>query len=216
MNDTKLEVLAGHYSDTFAFIQATLKKRDRLFAGVLLILFVMLFQLYAPSESSTFISKLVAEKLGADEGINFIYIQSTVWFVLLAASVKYFQAVILVERQYNYIHSLEMTLSADYGGESFTREGASYLAEYPLFLHWTSFLYTVLFPTILVLISGAKIFFEFKVFGCSEFLIWFNALIFLFLLVSIGLYLKVIHFKKESEETRGSGDAAGGPAPPRR
>ena len=200
LDDAKLDVLAGHYSETSELIQVSLKKRDRLFAGVLLILFVMLFQLYAPSESTAFFSELMAEKMGASEGINFIYIQSAIWFVLLAVTIKYFQTVVFGERQYDYIHSLEETISAEYGGQAFTREGSSYLEDYPAFSKWTSFLYTVLFPAILVIVSAAKIVNEFRVFGRSELLVWFNALMFLFLLISVGLYIKMLHFSKKPDK----------------
>jgi hypothetical protein len=200
LDGTKLEVLSEHYSDTFSAIQSSLKKRDRLFAGMLTLLFLMLFQLYAPAETSNFIAELIADKLESNEQVNFVYVQSAIWFVLLAASVKYFQTVVLIERQYDYIHSLEAIISVEYDGQAFTREGASYLEDYPAFLNWASFLYTVLFPAILVAVSVTKIINEFWITGYAEPLIWFNALMFLFLLVSVGLYLNVLHSKKESTQ----------------
>lgn len=196
MGDTKLEVLAEHYSNTFSAIQAGLKKRDKLFASMLILLFVMLIQLYAPTESSDFIAKLIAEKLESDEQVNFIYVQSALWFILVAASVKYFQTVVLINRQYDYIHSLESIISIEYEGQAFTREGAAYLKNYPAFLNWASFLYTVFFPAIFVVITAAKIFNEFRISGGAEPLVWFDALMFLFGLVSVGLYLTVLHFNR--------------------
>ena len=202
LDDTKIEVLAEHYSDTFSFIQSGLKRRDRLFAGILLVLFIMLFQLYAPAESSQLISNFVATKLATGEPINFNYVQSAIWFVLLAAAIKYFQAVILVERQYDYIHMLEATINAEYGGHVFTREGAAYLKDYPAFLIWASFLYTILFPAILALVSTTKIFYEFNNAEAGNRLVWFDGLMFVFLAVSTGLYLAVIHSKSKDNDER--------------
>ena len=204
LDGTKLEVLSDHYSNSYAGIQASLKKRDRLFAGTLALLFLMVFQLYAPTESSNFFAELIAEKLDTSETVKFIYVQSAIWFVLLAAAIKYFQIVISIERQYKYIYSLESIISIEYDGQAFTREGASYLAEYPAFLNWASFLYTVLFPAILVVVSATKIVYEIQKLGFGEPLIWFNGLMFTFLVISILLYLLGLHSKKRihHDETR--------------
>ena len=199
-DDSKLEILAGHYSDTFAAIQTSLKRRDRLFAGILILLFIMLFQLYAPQEALALISSIVADTLGSEGAVKYDYVQSALWFVLLASSIKYFQTVILVERQYNYIHQLESIISPEYGGDAFTREGASYLQDYPKFLNWAAFLYTILFPAILMLVSTAKIIVEFVGAGFNNYLVWFDGLMFLFLIVSVVLYMSVIHSKKKEPE----------------
>ena len=58
----------------------------------------------------------------------------------------------------------------------------------------------MLFPVILVVVSVTKIISEFRIAGYAEPLIWFNAPMFLFLLVSIGLYLNVLHSKKEGTQ----------------
>lgn len=193
----KLQILSEHYTHTFDFLQSHLKKRDRLFIGVLLLIVVMLFQIYTPDETSGLISQLISNKLGLTTPINFLYIQSVIWFALLALVIKYFQSVVFIERQYNYIHALENILSEQYGGGAFTREGVSYLKDYPAFLNWASFLYTVLFPTILVVVVTSKIFSEYKQYGYGEILFWFNLLIFIFISISTALYLYVIHFKKK-------------------
>ena len=143
----------------------------------------MLFQIYTPTEASKIISQLVIEQIGLTSQINFLYIQSIIWFILLAIVIKYFQSVIFIERQYSYLHSLENILSEDYKDGAFTREGKSYLNNYPVFLNWASFLYTILFPAILAIVTASKIIGEYKQYGCSEILVWFNGLIFLFILL---------------------------------
>lgn len=197
MDTTKLQILSEHYTHTFDFLQSYLKNRDRLFLGVLSILIVMLFQIYTPNEASGFITQLISGKLALKAPINFLYIQSVIWFILLAIVIKYFQSVVFIERQYSYIHSLENILSSQYGDGAFTREGDSYLNDYPVFLNWASFLYTILFPAILVAVVISKLISEYKQYGCSEVLIWFNFLIFLFIIISVALYLYVIHIKKK-------------------
>ena len=157
LDNTKLQILSEHYTHTFDFLQSHLKKRDRLFMGVLLVLIVMLFQIYTPNEASGLITQLISNKLELKTPINFLYVQSIIWFVLLAIVIKYFQSVVLIERQYSYIHSLENILSKQYGDGAFTREGDSYLNDYPVFLNWASILYTILFPALLVVVILSKI-----------------------------------------------------------
>jgi hypothetical protein len=197
LDTAKLQILSEHYTHTFDFLQSHLKKRDRLFIGVLLLIIVMLFQIYTPDETSSVITQLISTKLDLKTPINFLYVQSVIWFVLLAIVIKYFQSIVFIERQYGYIHALENILSSQYGDGAFTREGDSYLNEYPVFLNWASFLYTILFPTILVVVITSKIISEYKQYGIGEILIWFNFLIFIFISISIALYLYVIHFKKK-------------------
>lgn len=197
MDNEKLQILSGHYTHTFDFLQSHLKKRDRLFIGVLFLMIVMLFQIYTPNETSSLITQFISSKLGLTAPIKFLYIQSIIWFILLAIVIKYFQSVVFIERQYSYIHSLESILSSQYKDGAFTREGDSYLNDYPIFLTWASFLYAILFPTILVIVVSSKIISEFKQYGCNEVLIWVNFLFYLFIFISIALYVFVMHPKKK-------------------
>jgi len=198
MDFDKLQILSEHYSHTFDFLQTHLKKRDKLFMWVLLILVIMLFQIYTPSEASNLITQLIKNKLEIKTSINLLYIQSIIWFVLLAVVIKYFQSVIFIERQYSYLHSLEDLLSSEYQEAAFTREGKSYLSNYPAFLNWASFLYTILFPAILAVITTTKIVSECKQHGFNGVLVWFNILVFVFLIISLALYTYGIHFKTKS------------------
>lgn len=201
MDTAKFQVLSEHYAQTFDLLQGHLKRRDRTFAGVLLLLIIMLFQLFTPDEASNLMTDIVSNKLGLETPIDFLYVLSVVWFVLLASTTKYFQSVILIERQYEYVSALEGELNSHYEGVEFTREGKSYSSNYPAFLNWASFLYTVLFPAILAIVVTAKIIGEFSQYGSSEFLVWFNGMIFVFIGISTLLYLRAIHFGKKEEDS---------------
>ncbi|GAH53543.1 unnamed protein product, partial [marine sediment metagenome] len=131
LTDTKLQILAEHYKETFDFLQKNLKQRNRLFLYVLCILILMLFQLYTPQEASNLMSQFISSKLNLSEQMNMLFVQSIIWFGLLATTLKYFQSVVFIERQYNYIHQLEEQLSKEYEKKAFTREGDSYLKDYP-------------------------------------------------------------------------------------
>ena len=197
LTDTKLQILADHYKNTFDLLQDSLKQRNRLFLYVLCILILMLFQLYTPQEASHLIAQFISSKLNISTQMNTLFIQSIIWFGLLATTLRYFQSVVFIERQYNYIHQLENSLSKEYENNAFTREGDSYLEDYPALLNWASCLYTIIFPVILLIISSLKIISECRMLGFREILIWFNATIFLFITISVILYLIVLHFKKK-------------------
>ncbi len=195
-DDTKLEILSEHYKNTFDFLQKNLKQRNRLFLFVLCILILMLFQLYTPQEASNLMSQFISSKLNLSEQMNMLFVQSIIWFGLLATTLKYFQSVVFIERQYNYIHQLEEQLSKEYEKKAFTREGDSYLKDYPKLLNWASCLYTIFFPVILLIISSFKIVSECKLLGFKQILVWFNVAIFLFIIISVILYLIALHVKK--------------------
>ena len=195
-DDTKLEILSEHYKNTFDFLQKNLKQRNRLFLYVLCILILMLFQLYTPQEASNLMSQFVSSKLNLSEQMNMLFVQSIIWYGLLATTLKYFQSVVFIERQYNYIHQLEEQLSKEYEEKAFTREGVSYLKDYPKLLSWASCLYTIFFPVILLIISIFKIVSECKLLGFKQILVWFNVAIFLFIAISVILYLIALHVKK--------------------
>ena len=105
--DTKLEVLNAHYENTFEGIQATLKRRDRFFAWIVVFVVLLLLQLVAPEEIDQILTSVARDRLGLAEAPDISVIGSAIWFVILGLVVRYFQTVVHVERQYEYIHGIE-------------------------------------------------------------------------------------------------------------
>ena len=148
-DDTKLEVLNDHYKETVAEFKKTGKSRDINFLIVLALLGVMAFQFVSPDQSQSILTKVINSHLGTDATLSVSLLGSLVWAAMLFAAIRYFQAVINIEKQYNYSHDLEQLLSKNYGGKAFTREGKSYLKDYPIFSKWVHFIYRTLFPLLL-------------------------------------------------------------------
>lgn len=195
-DDARLQALHAHYLDTFAHIQATLRQRDRLFLFILILISVMLLQMVAPEESERAISEVVGAKLGLSTPLDISVLGSVIWFALLALVVRYFQAVVHLERQYDYIHDVEDQLSRSFDGKAFTREGQAYLGNYPLFSRWTWVLYTILFPGLLIAVLGLKLgteVYRSETFGLR---IAFDAVAFAAVFVSTVLYLALVHFRR--------------------
>ena len=200
LDTERLRILSELYAHTCDRLQSHLKRRDRLLASVLLLIVIMLFYIYTPAEAAGVLSQFVSAKLGLETPVDLLFIQSTIWFALLAMVIKYFQSVVFIEREYGYIHALEGVLSRYYSDRAFTREGASYLDNYPMFLNWASFLYTMLIPAILLVVVVSKIAAEINQYGCAEPLVWFNTLIYVCLCSSVVLYLYAIHSRSKSDE----------------
>ncbi len=196
MEDAKLQLLHDHYKDTFFYIQEYIKLRDRLFLFILIVVTLMLFQVHSPSEFGEAVSQFITKKLELKSPINITFIGSILWFGLLSLVIRYFQTVVHIERQYKYIHQIEEQLSAEYANKVFTREGKSYLNDYPLFSSWAWILYTIVFPTFLVGLVIVKIVGEICQAGSISLLISVNVTIALFIVLSTLFYLLLVHFKK--------------------
>ena len=94
-----------------------------------------------------YVNKATGIKLGKSAD----FISTLLWLLLLGFTTKYYQVVLEIERQYEYLHSLEDKLNGYYPETKvFTREGKSYLSKYPLFSNWVWLLYTVFFPSLII------------------------------------------------------------------
>ena len=194
--DKKVEILHEHYIDTFNHIRNAVNQRDRYFAYILIIVTIMLLQVVAPKDTDSAIGKLVAEKLSLSGTFSLSVIGTILWFVLLGFVIRYYQTVIFLERQYKYIHSVEALLAENYGGAAFTREGKSYLSDYPPFSKWTWLLYTIVFPLLLVLILALKLMTEFCRVSIINWQVAFDTLTFGLICVSVVLFLISLHRNK--------------------
>jgi hypothetical protein len=157
MSDVKLTVLSEHYRDTQKILENNVKARDQYFFFTLVILAVMAFQLFSPHQSGNVLNEFIKDKLGTETSVSLVYITSILWFSLLAILVRYFQIVINLEKQYNYMHTLEGVLSREYSSKVFTREGKSYLKAYPRFSEWMHIVYRYIFPVLFVIAVTIKI-----------------------------------------------------------
>lgn len=200
--ETEMEVLHDHYKDSFAHIREYIGIRDRLLLFILILITLMLFDLFSPEESSAVMSQFICSKFGLETPVNISFLGNILWFGMVALCVKYFQTVIYIERQYAYLEKIEGALNSKFGGDLFTREGKSYLRNYPLFSDWSHILYTVIFPVILFAVLFSKITNEIGKVGKFSWFLSFNVIAFVCVAVSIGLYLISFHLKRRKEEDK--------------
>jgi len=194
--DTKLEVLNDHYKDSFGHLQQFIKRRDWLFFLILAVIALMLFQVFSPGEASATISQFISKRLDVSATINITVIGSVMWFGLLGLLLRYFQTLVHIERQYDYIHALEERLNQAFADDrAFTRESKSYLTSYPLFSIWAWFLYTIVFPVLLMTIIVYKIISEAKTPTITKGLFAFDCAAAICIIISTLLYLHLMHFE---------------------
>ena len=151
MEEAKFNNLCSHYKDTFDIHRASIKQRDTLFYGLLIILAVFTLQLSSTEVVVSVVNDYVNKTTGIKLGKSADFISTLLWLLLLGFTTRYYQVVLGIERQYGYLHALEKKLNGYYPeSKAFTREGKSYLSKYPLFSNWIWLLYTVFFPSLII------------------------------------------------------------------
>lgn len=187
MKELKAQILYDHYKDTFAYLREYLKRRDKLFSLVVVVLTMMFLQITSLVDSTKLASKYISIKLGFTISLSRDFFDSLLWFVLFSFVLKYYQATILIERQYDYIHKIEEHLTTCLKKKLIYREGSAYLKNYPLFSSWAHFVYTKIFPLLLIIVVLVKIISEIKVCERIEISILLNVMFAIMILISVLL-----------------------------
>jgi hypothetical protein len=166
MSEALANLLYDHYKDTFSHIRERERQRDRLFLIVLGLVALVLFQLH----HSLLLQQAVTELTIAGFKLNlskipFSVLLSASWMFLAVFLVRYYQVVIHIEKQYDYLHPLESRLSRALGeDESICRESSGYTTKKASFFrHWVWVFYTGLFPFIILASVGWAMLLEWKV-----------------------------------------------------
>ena len=198
MEPSELALLHEHYRDTCTVMQHHRGARDRYFYFVLATVAVVLFDVVAPQDFSVVIGEALKAKLSLSVAPNLAYLRSIVWFLLLGLTIRYCQTALLVERQYEYVHHLEAQLSKHVQG-GFTRESVAYLSNYPLFLHWAHYLYTLVSPLLLVGVVVAWTRVQIPGWPPWPGLVWFDCAVSVAIVVSVVLYLIGFHLHRKTD-----------------
>lgn len=198
MPDTT-SILYDHYKDTCAIIGEAIKRRDRALLFVIVAVAFFAFQTIFPSTADLAVADYLNFKFGLTLGINLSVIGNVVWTLILLFTVRYFQTAVFVERQYTYLHQLEDKLNNAIGQNLITREGKSYLANYPWFSDWMWMIYTIILPALLFFVTCVKIVAEWLISLGEDYTfgLFFNTGIFVLVAISTGLYVGMLHFKKK-------------------
>jgi hypothetical protein len=195
-DDCRLEVRAKHYEDSFSKIESLTKQRGWLFVASLVGTATLLLPVFSDQSLGVLLGEVVASKLGITTKLDTGYVVASARIGLLWILVRYFQTSIWIDRQYPYLHALELELNKEVGGVAFSREGRTYLEGAPKFNRWSHFLYFWLFPIAFVFSMALMIIAEWRGPRSGQLLLWIDTTTCLLMIVSTVLYVLQIHFKK--------------------
>ena len=191
MSEALANVLHDHYKDTFSHIRERERQRGRLFLIVLGLIALVLFQLH----HSLLLQQAVTEVSIAGFKLNlskipFPVLLSTSWMFLAVFLLRYYQVVIHIEKQYDYLHPLESRLSKALGEDgSIRRESIGYTTKKAsLFRHWVWFFYTGLFPVVVLASIGWALLLEWNATLIPMVHKCFDSALALMVLLSLVLY----------------------------
>ena len=195
IEDTQLEVLSSHYSETFSLLKQSVEKRDRLFVYILAVVLALLLYMRAPSAIGDWLNSFVSRQAGqgvsaTSQGfIDDSFIGIILGIGLLSLSHTYFQTVLHIERQYNYVYQLEKQLSHYFEEKAFIREGKHYRDHKRKFSLWTKVIFWYLFPLLFLAFNVFWMIFLLKNPNVSMPFKAANGLVTLSTLISLGYYL---------------------------
>lgn len=199
------ELIYDNYKESFALSKKAQSDRDRFFI-ILVVLIAILFMLFIdPNTTGTILNGFIKEKLKVDIAYSVYIIQSLVWFLLLYFTMRYYQKVIYIERQYYYLHNIESIMSKEISS-TFNREGGNYLEQYPLFSDFIDLIYKWIFPILYIAIITIKILSEWKVYN-NLMNILLNSLLALLIISMTTLYFIFLHpclIKRKTDKTNNS------------
>lgn len=194
--EKKLEILYDHYKDSFSYLYGYLKQREKLFLFVLIVVFLQFLQISFSEQYLLAFNSFVEQKINFNFSVGKGFLNNLLWFLLFSISLRYFQTNVLINRQYDYLHNLEEKICIKIEEEKYiSREGNEYLENYPLFSNWTHFVYTWIFPILLILVSLAKIILEISGEEKCSFSLLMGGIFFFSVLITTILYLLQIHKK---------------------
>jgi hypothetical protein len=149
--EEKLAVLHDHYKETFQLIREREKQRDQLFFYIISLVGALFLSTQYPSFIPTIVELSQGDAKLNLAAIPVAVISSVFWMILFAVSLRYCSYTVLIDRQYSYLHTLEDKISPLLGDtDIYRREGKVYNDNYPAVSWWVWFVYTLVFPTLLV------------------------------------------------------------------
>lgn len=145
-DEVKYSTLYDHYKETISYLKGDLAKRDKLTWILFSLLIVYFLVEFKTVESINIANFIVKDKLGESILINYNLLVTAMLLSILLITMKYFQLCLNIEKQYSYIHNIEDKLNSISEERLITREGYSYLKEYPLLSALLHRIYVVFLP----------------------------------------------------------------------
>jgi len=162
MDSLKLNILHDHYKETFSHIRERERQRNRLFVLIVALIGILFIEIsYSDIFPKIFENiNLGSFNLDLSKLPIFVFISIT-WTYLFILVLNYCQAIIIIEKHYEYLHTLEKKLSDIFNDkEIYSREGRVYLKNYSAFSNFVWIIYVHIFPVIFIISIAFLIIFE--------------------------------------------------------
>lgn len=185
-----LELIYDHYKDTFENIKSSLKIRDRLTLYILMLLFIVFLILISPALYSEALQSIAKQYLELETSpSHYLLVDLLIFACLLIVSVKYFQILIYIDREYSYIHSIEHCLKDLITEFKINREGEFYFEKRPLLQKYNKWIFSYLFIILIIIGAGAYWYriFTYPLLNFTAKV--FSSILLVLLLIYISLYL---------------------------
>jgi hypothetical protein len=199
----EIQILYDHFKDTFEIQKSNIQKRNYLTIICLCLIALLSFQISNPNETTEISAELIKKNIGNIK-IDFKYINNILTFSLLWTVITYYQINLQIEKLFNYIHTIEEKLSKDLKLPEFSREGKSYLSNYPFLLTFVDTIYKLGFPLALIFVSIIKFITEMKQYNepFKNGHFWFDIIIIFSIIIVSLLYLCNVYFKNFRKKRR--------------
>lgn len=155
-----LGVLYDHYKETYNLSKEAQSRRNKSFLVLCVLEAFSFLILIRPEKALELFLNRINNEFGATMEISNTIVQTLLWLIITYVMIRYVQDTLYVERQYLYLSQLETTISKDLNGKVFSREGDSYLNDYPIVLNFIDLYYKTLMPILFVIINSVRIYNE--------------------------------------------------------
>lgn len=135
-----VELYYDHYKDSFEQQKLYLQKRDKLTIVLFVCIILIIAFCYDANSVCENLNKLINSQVN-ELKFDLSFIKTGLFIITFWISIQYYQVVLTIEKHYKYIQDCEKCLSDS--GLQISREGSSYLKNYPwlsdcahLFYNW--------------------------------------------------------------------------------
>ena len=203
----QLSILHDHYKETFSYIKLQERQRDRLFLYQIALVALLFLEVWYPENLGSFLSNTEIKGVGLQISAIPIYVAiSATWTFLASLTLRYYQLMVNIDRQYEYLHHLEDQISplftAGDGRQTYRREGQHYLASRQKFSTWVWLFYTYAFPIIVVAAVSGVVVKEWQIETAPLYHKIFDTVLMVGVWLSVVLYRVSVEIDRRREGSR--------------
>lgn len=151
------EFLYDHYKETLSLNKEAQIRRNKSFIILCVLEALSFLILIRPEKVFDLILEGINSGLEMTLVIGNTILQTLLWLLIAYVMIRYIQDMLYIERQYNYLDTLEKEISKVLKVDIFAREGTNYQRNYPIVLNFIDLFYKMLIPIFFILVNTIHI-----------------------------------------------------------